>query len=106
VVVSKNNRVIAEWANYFSVGATSKMYRAIDSYTVVRLRRSLSASTEKPARARTYLPQHLYEQYGLLRLTQLDPRAPGERRVALSESRVEGDPHVRFDEQGGWKRAV
>jgi hypothetical protein len=100
VLMAKINRALCGWANYFLVGTTSKAYRAIDSYTVVRLKRWLRRKHGKAGkRAGAYLPQHLYEQYGLVRLTQLVGARRGRRRDALSESRMQGDPHVRFDEQ-------
>lgn len=77
VLVAKINRALRSWANYFSVGTTSKAYRAIDSYTVTRTRRWLRIKHRgRQHRARTYPDAHFYETLGLVRLTDRERDKP------------------------------
>ncbi|MGI9508544.1 MAG: group II intron maturase-specific domain-containing protein [Geminicoccaceae bacterium] len=72
-LVNKLNRSLRGWANYFQVGTVNKAYRAIDSYTAVRLRIKHKVRRKSGG---TYPLQQLYGHFGLVRLTKLGHDVP------------------------------
>jgi len=67
--VSRLNRVLVGWANYFRLGPVSKAYRIVDSHTRHRLRQWLCAKHKVQGQGTSHFPDEYLEQtLGLVRL--------------------------------------
>ncbi len=68
--VTRLNRVLVGWANYFYMGPVSRAYRAIDQHVCRRLRQWLCAKHKVPGRGFTRYPdKYLHQELGLRQLS-------------------------------------
>jgi len=76
-VVAEVNRRLVGWANYFSVGTLSDVYRSLDEYSCMLLRRFLVRRHKVPGRGtRRFGNQWLRANLGLVQLYQRRQVAP------------------------------
>ena len=76
-VVGTLNRMMIGWANYFCLGPVSKAYRAVEEHARKRLRQWLCAKHQISWQAaKKYSDAMLYEDLGLVRLTQWTSNLP------------------------------
>ena len=68
VVVTKLNRIMIGWANYFCLGPVRKAYGAVDNHACKRLRQWLCAKHKMRSAPKRFPPAYLYHVLGLVRL--------------------------------------
>lgn len=65
------NRLLEGWSNYFCLGLVSKAYRSVDQHVTGRLRQWLRRKHKLRSSGQARYPDsYLYEELGLLRLSQ------------------------------------
>jgi group II intron reverse transcriptase/maturase len=76
-LVTRLNRKLQGWANYFKLGPVSKAYRIVDQYTTNRLRRWLCHKHKVKSGGYSLYPnEYLYGTLGLVRLPTLTRNLP------------------------------
>ena len=69
--VTKLNRKLVGWANYFCLGPVSKAYHAVDRHSCLRLRQWLCAKHKVQGQGTSRFPdEYLYRTLGLMRLSE------------------------------------
>ena len=103
-LIGKLNRMLRGWANYFNVGTVSRAYRALDSYTALRLRRWLR-NKHKVRRSKGGSLSTLASLRVLRSCTSERARTQwrGRKREVLSESRMR-EICMSGSMRGVWKR--
>jgi group II intron reverse transcriptase/maturase len=75
--VTRLNRILTGWSNYFCLGPVSASYRAVDRHARHRLRQWLRGKHKLKSRGTSRFPdQHLHDVLGLVRLSDLPKSFP------------------------------
>ena len=99
-LVETLNRMLIGWANYFCLGAVSKVYSAVDMHARRRLRRWLCDKHNEPRPGYKRFPEaSLYSVYGLVQLPDRTASLPWAKGVSLFREPNAGNLPVRFDER-------
>ena len=68
-LISRINRKLRGWSNYFRIGTVSKAYRTINSHTRSRVRRWLCAKFKERGQGKNrFTDQYLHQELGLYQL--------------------------------------
>ena len=86
-IVTKLNRTMCGWANYFCLGPVSTAYRAVDGYATMRLRQWLRTQTQalRTCKLGCFPDTHLYGALGACSSGQTDTQlSVGRESVSAS----------------------
>jgi len=67
-MVRRLNRQLVGWANYFTLGAVSPAYRAVDAHVRYRLRQWLRGKHQTRRSGKALFPDEYLAELGLVRL--------------------------------------